>query len=243
MNARMERFFGVMSGFLAGDSTAADVERTLGPSASGTARLALYQELVTRQRRDVLDALFPAVSRACREIRAGLWDELTSAFTRQHPPTHWEPNRFGAAFSDFLADRREADASLPAYLEELADYAFVRFAVSVAVEPSDGVGLDASLFVRRYEHDVVALTRAVDSAGATASTAAPCTLIVAWSHTSHAVIELSPSLAILAAIGRRLGDARAQERPDAPAEADVDAADRELVVRGVLLAPRTVGAR
>jgi hypothetical protein len=237
MSARMEAFFSAMNAFLAGDSNAADVERALGPSASGTARLALYQTFVKRQREDVLDSLFPAVKHACHAVRANLWSEATTTFTRAHPPSDWEPNRFGKSFADFWSRRAAADPSIPSYLEELADYAYIRYAASVAIEPSDGVGLDSSLYVRRYDHDVVAFTRAITDdvrPAPKAPSAVPRTLIVAWSRTTHTLTELHPSLAVMAAIGRRLGDDSAKGREDAPSESDVDAAERELIARGVL---------
>ena len=238
MSARLDTFFAVMGGFLDGETSAEDVERALGPSPSGTARLALYAKLVGRQRRDVLDSLFPAVRHACASVRQGLWDELTRAFVRAHPPRHWEPNRLGEPMAEFLARQHQGDSSIPGYLEELADYAYIRFAVATATPAADGVGLDRTLFVRRYEHDVVAFTRAVKGTTSaewpSSPAASACTLIVAWSTTALGVIELHPSLATLAAIGRRLGDDRAALRADAPSENEVDRADHDLVVRGVL---------
>ena len=75
------------------------------------------------------EALIKQVKAILGVYKTDLWDELTGVFTRMHPPRHWEPNRFGEPMADFLGARRAADSSLPPFLEELADYAFIRFAV------------------------------------------------------------------------------------------------------------------
>jgi hypothetical protein len=235
-------FYAVMGSFLDGDRSAAQVAEALGPSPSGLARLALYGELVRRQRQDVLDTLFSAVDAACRCLDAGLWGEFTRTYLRVHPPTHPDPSRWGEHMAGFLAKSRATDPTLPLYLEELADYAYVRFAASVAPAPCDGVGLETALFVRRYAHDVAGFTRAVEAAHAEGDAAPPAprpvdlTILVGWSRVSQRLLELHPSLAALVALGRRVGEPFLP-REGGPTEADVDAADRHLVSLGLLAAP------
>jgi hypothetical protein len=236
----MDDFFAAMAPFLAGQTGAADVERTLGPSRSGTKRLGLYRTLVSRQYDDVLGSLFPAVRRASETHRRGLWQTLTTGYARAHPPTHWEPNRFGAHFADYLAAERERDPDSPAWLEELADFSYTRYCASVAPEPADGVGLGARVHLRRYDHDVPTYAREAqeEASGGDACRdrpePTPVTLLIAWSHTRHRVIEIAPSLATLAALGKRVGDERAMQRHDAPSEAAVADAELQLIAHGIL---------
>jgi hypothetical protein len=231
----LDRFFDAMEPFLEGASGVQTVVARLGPSPSGPERLALYAELVRRQRRDVLDGLFPAVRAACDAVRAGLWGDLVREYVRVHPPRHWEPNHFGEAMSDFLSERRAGDPSLPAYLEELADYEFVRFIAGVRdVSASDGVGLENGLFVRRYDFDVVEYVDRVvrSTSGGTPPAAPACepaTLVIGWSYTERRVLTLRVSLAALAAIaGRALRSAPAVE------SIAITAADEHLVRIGLL---------
>lgn len=239
MNSRMDAFFRAMGPFLLGQASVEEVAEAIGCSPSGNVRLALYQTLVARQKRDTLDSLFPAVARACDIVDPALWGDVTREFTVAYPPTHWEPNRFGDAFADFLAEARKKTPKLPAVAEELADYAYIRFAASVGKTPDDGVGLDGVLFVRHYESDVVGFTRSVGEGRRFSELPAPLptTLLVAWSRTERRVVELQPSMAALAAVGRRIGDDRAMLRPDPPSAAEVDEAEQDLILRGVL-APR-----
>jgi hypothetical protein len=233
MSHDLATFFATMGPFLRGDLTAHAVEEQLGPSPSGTKRLALYRDLVRGQEEDLFDSLFPAVRRACEAHGKGTWRTLTERFARENPPFHWEPNRAACTFAAFLGKNQEALA-LPPCLEELADYAYIRFAASVAPDPADGVGLESSLFIRHYDYDVVSFTSGVEPGPGGEPALAPAALVVAWSRVSHRVVEIRPSLAALAAIGRRLGDERVLRRADAPSLAEVEDADADMVSRGVL---------
>jgi hypothetical protein len=242
-------FFAEMCPFLMGEVTAEALVERLGPSPSGIARLALYPKLVARQHREILDGLFPAVRAGCRLLGDGLWNELTRDFVRANPPGHWEPNHLGQPFAEFLTARRERGPSLPTWLDELADYAWIRFAAAVA-DPGpddDGVALDCALFARRYAHDVVAFTTQVvehpDSPPAVPPQAAPRTVLVGWSHApGGGVVVVDASLAALVAVARRsrhdaspLGVAGLTEARISTAEADLERwgilAHREVVPR------------
>ena len=231
----LRAFFGAMDGLLAGRMTGSDVEASLGPSPSGAAGFALYAELVRRQHAQLLDALFPSVARAANELRAGRWRALQTAYTHAHPPRHWEPNAFGALFPDFLESLAQRDPSIPGYLAELADLEFLEWQVTVAPRTSRIPGEDATLHVRRYDHDVLAYrSRSHADCGHTGPAKRAITLLICRTHTTDTPFLLHPSAAALVAIARRAGS----EIPEgAPSGTLVDEAERELVAWGVLVPP------
>lgn len=227
-------FFAAMDELLGGRLDGAGVESRIGASPSGTARLALYGELVRRQRAQLLDALFPTVARAANEAQPGLWGQIQSAYTRAHPPRHWEPNAFGAALSDFLEALAARDPSIPTFLAELADLEFLEWQVTVAPRTSTVPGNDETLHVRRYEHDLLAYrARGAAGCGTTPPAKASLTLLVCRTHTTDETFLLHPSPAALVAIARRAGHPVPAGAP--PLEV-VDEAERQLVAWGVLLA-------
>jgi hypothetical protein len=243
MTAPLDRFFAEARALLAGDIDASAFTERLGPSQSGSERLTLYPRLVTRQHRDVLDGLFSVVKGSCALVRAGLWEEIANDFLRAHPPRHWEPNRIGEPLARFLAARREADASLPVWLEELADYAWIRFAASTAdLDDDDGVGFDRTLFVRRYMCDVITFAQHMDAgpgfapAGAAPPPRSARTIVVAWSRRpGGGLLVADVSLAMLIAIGRRTtGDPLAGRAFSGLTDDLICAAERQLVAWGIL---------
>jgi hypothetical protein len=241
VSAPLDGFFAALGPFLAGQSTAADVEARLGASPSGSRRLALYQKLVARQRALLLSSLFPGVRSLAQQLDAGLWEELVDAFSAEHPPTHWDPNRFGEPFGDFIAARREKGAKLPAYLEELADYYWVEYHVMVAPRPTpdDGVGLDHTLCVRHYTHDVrgfaLAFSRG-ESPPPPEARSQP--LVLCRSRTTEQLFVLHATAAAFAVLGRRTGpDPLAGRVLPGLDPATLQAVERELVAWGVLAAP------
>jgi hypothetical protein len=231
----LDAFFAAAGAFMFGAADAKDLTARLGPSPSGSKRLALYPELVRRQRRGILDGLFPAVHAACDLAQSHLWDELARDYTRFYPPQHWEPNHFGDALSDFLAARREAGAALPPYLEEIADYEYVRFAAGICDVPDgDDLALERGTFVRLYDHDVLSFVEQVGRSAPRPAPAppakAPTPVLVGWSITQHRVLTLRPSGAALAAIARRAG----RTIPGGIDSRAVDGAERHLISIGIL---------
>jgi hypothetical protein len=67
-------------------------------------RLAIYRRF-TRGHVTTALALYPA-TRA--RLGSALWDRLTEAYRRLHPPSHWELNRAAEAFPAFLEARLQA---------------------------------------------------------------------------------------------------------------------------------------
>src|SRR5215472_17084744 len=91
---------------LLGKRSAAHVKAELGPSPSGTEAIAFYAVLARRDLASVLQGMFVATRVVARRLRMALWEELVDGYVRSHRSTHWEPNHFAAAFSDFIARRR-----------------------------------------------------------------------------------------------------------------------------------------
>jgi hypothetical protein len=100
--------------------------------------------------------LFPSVRELVRRDGAADWDELVLAYARSHPARDWDPNGFGALFSEYLQHQSE----LPAYLAELADYHYTMFSVGVALRRASGTSeLENTVCVRQYEYDVLEFMR------------------------------------------------------------------------------------
>jgi len=180
----LESFFSAMGAFVEG----------AGAAPSSDPDVLRYRTLVARQRRQVLDALFPVTAAAAAHARANLWDEITLAFEAMRPPTHWDPNRYGAPLAEWLGS--QSALAIPPYVIELADFEWIRYAVSVAARR----GLDHSIFVRHYRFDLPnTMARATPFA---TPVARPTTLIVGW---SKSLVVVRASLAALVVLGRHAG--------------------------------------
>jgi hypothetical protein len=179
---------------LLGEHSAAHVEADLGPCPSGTEALAFYAVLARRDLASVLRQMFVATRVVARRLRGTLWEELAEGYMRDHRSTHWEPNRFAAAFSDFIARRRADGLEVPPFLEELADFEYARFVVTIS-EPRE-------VLIRQYEYDIRAIAR--DPAS---PLPAPRTTVVAIyrdGRSRSSVCELGMAeMAVLAASGGR----------------------------------------
>ena len=209
---------------LLAETTAESVEAALGTSPSGTKRLDFYRRSAIRDRQSVLARLFPATRAASGRVDAALWRTLVDAYLTVARSTHWDPNRIGEDFSDFLAARRVADATLPAFLEELADYEATRYAITRS--PA------GALEVRQYMHDV----RDFHLRGATDPNEplppARATVIVVHRTEAHHPSAFAPSAAAICAIARRRGLTR--KLPEGVTERAVDEAELALIACGAL---------
>jgi hypothetical protein len=194
----LAKFHSVMAPFLRGESTAADVERLLGPSPSGTARLALYPLLVRRQATGLVDHFFRALAAALEVDTPGAFARLRDAYLVGHPPKSWEPNENLRAFPAFVSAWQGA----PSWAAEMADYAWARFVAMHADRVSGDVGLERAVFVRHYTHDVLAASRANESTTGASRTPrpAPETLVFARHAAEGHLVTLTPSVAALFAL-------------------------------------------
>jgi hypothetical protein len=211
-------FFRVVAPMLLGDRSAAEVERELGPCPSGTDALAFYAVLARRDVESVLERLFVATRAGARRARSGLWEELVGGYVRAHRSTHWEPNRFAAAFPDFVARRRVERGDVPHSLEEVADFEYARFEVTRS-ETREPV-------LRQYEHDVRPFVQ--DPTGPMPRPRPIVLAIFRDDRARPASCELG--IEEIAAIARRQG--RSVGFPVAPEL--VEAAERRLLALGLL---------
>ena len=158
MAPSLERFFEHMVPFLEGRTNTGQLTDVLGPSASGLKRLTFYRTLICRDTAWILGGLFPATRAACDLHQAGLWDDLVARYSREHYPVHWDPNPFGAQFAEYIEALAESGEPIPSYLYETADYEWISYATGVApdLSPADAedIGLDRTLFVRHYAHNI-----------------------------------------------------------------------------------------
>jgi len=141
----LAEFFDTMLPFLLGDVGLADASARVGPSPCGAGRFAFYPELVRRERASTLRLLYPATRLAANRLQPGLFAELVQSHLAEHRSMHWEPNHFGAPFPGLVAGHCK-DEPL-ALLSELADYEWLKFAVTVE--------RGTPLYFRGYDHDLV----------------------------------------------------------------------------------------
>lgn len=146
--------------FLRGEIDATAFEEAMGvKSPSGTENLAFYSTLVHRNYAKILRSLFPAV----RQLYSGDWSTLASRYVAQtRPSTTPDPNGLGEGFSDFLGSLRESGECEDSLLEELADYAWIRYRATHAPDKFSGDGFDVRLFSRLYTFDIPAITRTLE---------------------------------------------------------------------------------
>ncbi len=149
MTASLGGFFEAMLPFLMGEVQVDRVELLLGPSPSGTTRLGFYQELTRRDRVVILQRLYPATRTLAERLRPGLFAELVRTHLSRHRSTHWEPNRFGEPFPEFVSE--SCVDTTERMLGELADYEWIKFTA--------GVELGTPIYFRTYDHDVVRYAR------------------------------------------------------------------------------------
>jgi hypothetical protein len=238
MSVPLDRFFEAMLPFLERRASVEETVRVLGPSPSGNGRLALYPELVRRQKRSLLDHFFAAVRAACEAHEPGLWERLAEEYVRELAPRHWEPNHYAEPMLAFLAARQERSGALPPAAFELADFAWVRFSAMIAAHPEGAdPAIGRALFVRHYDHDVATYALAVES-GAPRPAPGPervaTTLLVCRSRRSGRLEIVRPSLAGLVALRRREAPDEPPRRPRGLTEDDVAREDAALVELGAL---------
>ncbi|MFY0575210.1 DNA-binding domain-containing protein [Cystobacter fuscus] len=94
------------------------------------ARVALYGRFVRHHVADGVGKLFPLVRRCVGEAA---WEELVRGYFATGPARHYELNRLGAHFPDFLSDKAP-ERGLPAWVPELARFEWTDFAVYASEE-------------------------------------------------------------------------------------------------------------
>jgi hypothetical protein len=229
-------FFDELHGLVTGRRSAGEVEAVLGASPSGTSRLAGYRTLVRRQRELLLQTFYPATERGLEDFAPGSFLSIARELERAHPPTSGDPNRFAEPLPDVL-ERAAADGRAPAWAAEVADLELCHYHARFGERPADrrDPGVDRTLFVRRYTHDVLAyLHRALGGAcgRVAAPEPAPITIVVCRPLDEDDPFVFHPSVAGLCALAARAGEVV----PGGAGPAELVAAERQLVAWRVLAA-------
>lgn len=173
-------FFAALGPMLEGRATAEDVEARLGRSATGTAALGFYAELVRRNLHKILGDVYPLVRTLVNREPDGhaRWTSLARDYACAHPGSGADPNRFAAQFSPWLRGCSDA----PPIWAELADYEWTRVAAYHAQDVADD-GFDARLFVRQYTWDVPAFAAALLADPSAAPPPTSPTTVALFRHT------------------------------------------------------------
>lgn len=230
----LDAFFDAMDPMLRGLHDAATVEQTLGRCTSGTQNLGFYATLVRRNHFKILADVCAPLHKVVMRDDAALWDQLVVDYRAAHPATHWDPNRFVDAFSDFLRARREQHPQQPIIYEELADFCAVGQQVCFG-PPCDGDGFDVRLCVRQYSYDLVAFTTALREDDSAALPEPSAHILLIYRDLRHDGLRFfRPNVAGLAALARRQGLGVVPPMFAALPLKDIDAAELAFIERGVL---------
>ncbi len=233
----LERFFDAMGPMLEGQAPAQRVIETLGPSPSGPENLGFYATLVERNHFKILAELFPVVRGLFFRELPGRWANLVRDYRAAHPADHWDPNRFGANFSDYLRGLRESGETLHPIYEELADLCYIRQRAFSGNE-AEPDAYEGRVFVRQYTHPVSDYFSALTDDPAAPLPPARPQVVFVYRHARDASLRhFLPSLAGLGALARRQGITELPPMFAALGAADLETADRALVEFGVF-APR-----
>lgn len=228
------RFHETMADFMSGRIGAERVEEILGPSPSGTRRLALYPVLVRRQWNGVFDHFYRVLAQEVERSHPGRFARLRDDYLAARPPRHWEPNRNVLGLPSHL----ETQPDVPTLWLELADFTVCRFEAMHA-DRADVPRMDQDLFVRHYEHDVVGMTLRADrgeTSSDPATNAAPRTVVFARHVRTGRFVVTTPSFAALVGLGRLAGE----QVPDLPrglTEQQVEQELRALAELGLIALP------
>lgn len=243
----LEAFFAEMRPFLLGQQPASQLSAALGPCDLDD--LAYYRTLIDRNYHKILRDLYgqvrAALLRAFADDGAERWTQLVRAFALAHPCRNHDPNEFGRPFSDFLTARMQssdgagdgAGDELPAALDELADYHWIRHRAHTAGARSQNPdGLDQRVFVRMYSDHVPNWFNALRNDEAWAPGQGATTVIVYRDLRDQRVKTFYPTLPALQALARRQGiEASASLAKATPPHDDIE---RQLVRVGILPSAR-----
>ena len=165
---KLDEFYRRIAPFLLGETDHAAVVPALWgdkPPVPDAARLRIYGRFCQNHRSEALDGVFGACRTAVvASLGAAAWTQLTEDYFRAHPMHHFELNRNGEHFADFLA----ADVTparppgWPPFLAALADLEWWEWqVVSMLDNPDDAepatgpLRLGSSVELRPYAWDLV----------------------------------------------------------------------------------------
>lgn len=165
---RLAEFYARIAPFLLGETSHEAVVPALwgeNPPKIEAARLRIYGRFCFNHRAETLDGVFSTCRAA---VVAGLgeraWTQLIEDYFRAHPMHHFELNRNGEFFADYLGGepRQPEPNRWPPFLAALADFEWWEWQVSSApndpgdAEPDSGpLRLGSTVELRPYEWDFV----------------------------------------------------------------------------------------
>lgn len=229
----LERFFDAMGPMLKGQNPAQAVVDALGPSPSGVENLGFYRTLVERNHFKILADIFPVVRTLFFRELPGRWADLVRSYRKAHPADHWDPNRFGAHFSDYLRSLREGGEAVHPIYEELADLCYIRQR-AYAGNQTEPDAYDGRVFVRQYTHPVSETFAALTEDPTAPLPAARPQILFVYRHAHDASLRhFLPTMAGLAALALRQGITELPAMFGTLDAAALETADRALVELGV----------
>jgi hypothetical protein len=206
------------------------------------ARVALYGTFVRFHVKDTLERLFPLVRRSVGEER---WEELVRAYGAVRPRRHFELNRLGEGFPDFVEDEAQR-RELPRYLPALARFEWTDFAVysSEAEAPREveRLTVNPTLAVLELPWRLCAYVQAKGEGEPEEGQE----LALLWRHPEQLVTMYMPAseralLALKMAVeGLTVVDVAAAT---GTAEADLHPIIAQAAAEGLVLAPRAAGEK
>ncbi len=235
----LERFFEAMGPMLRGQAPAQAVVEALGPSPSGLQNLGFYATLVERNHFKILADIFPVVRALFFREHPGRWADLVREYRDAHPADHWDPNRFGAHFSDYLQSLRAGGEALHPVFEELADLCYIRQR-AFSGNASEPGAYEGRVFVRQYSHPVSDYFNTLGEDPAAPLPEARAQVVFIYRHARDASVRhFLPTAAGLAALAIRQGVTELPPMFGALTQDALDRSDQALVEFGVFSARAT----
>ena len=163
---KLAEFYAQIAPFLLGEISHEAVVPALwgkNPPKIEAARLRIYGRFCFNHRAETLDGVFSSCRAA---VVAGLgeraWTQLIEDYFRAHPMHHFELNRNGEHFADFLARDSAQPPRWPPYLAALADFEWWEWqAISAPDDPGDAepdagpLRLGSTVELRPYAFDLI----------------------------------------------------------------------------------------
>jgi hypothetical protein len=218
MAPELSNFFTNVVPLLRGESGPPDFARAL----------AFYRTLVQRNVSAILRDLFPASRAYAALVAPERWPAWVEAYDREHPPCHYEPNTFGAAFPSFLERTLSKAGAVTPALVELADYEWLLFTAATALELPQ---VEQVPVVRHYDHDVPRLHAALVHGRARAPAPPRPVALIVYRDAADRARTAYASPAMLLAFARHFGVATDGH---AVSSDELSAARNELEALGVV---------
>jgi hypothetical protein len=211
----------------------------VGPSKSGTKRLALYPHLVKGDNRYLLNKMYQAPQKAVDRYKLGLWDQWLDEYQAKFATRDWRVRLLGEDLFEFVRAKRAADPHIPAYVEELCDLSWTRAAAMASPVPEGDDVMDKSVFVRHYTHNVTAFHIAVwDEIDTGLPEPKPTLTIIYLSRHTMRPRFFHPNIPALLALARRTNTAPELLAQFTQVTDEMIRAGEDLLVEHGVLAPR-----